>query len=353
VGSAAGCSVWSDVVEDAGLECNPPGVWSTSVPERIAKSRNGTERIVNRATASEMPKKVGIPRASTEHTTVVLRKLPEEFTRMTVMGLLEGAGLNKLYNFLYVPTNFRKCVRFGYAIVNFVSHEAASDGIARLSTEQVKGKLISVEWSDSIQGLDSLLCKYRNSAVMHETVDPVHQPVVLHDGRILPFPQPTEALAMPPCVMQRTVPRKCSTSGKSDKVQMTTAPNLTTLVLRKLPKDMTRDVMQKILDTHGFARCYDFLYVPMDFAKARCFGFAIVNFIDAPVALAALAHFSKAEVCRQKLTAEWSASHHGLSSLVEKYTNSKVMRENIPEIYKPLVLSRGVPVPFPNVVGKC
>merc|ERR1712007_388967 len=110
---------------------------------------------------------------------------------------------------------------------------------------------------------------------------------------------------------------------------------------------MTRDRMQRVLREQGFVDTYDFLYLPMDFEKAQCFGFAIINFVDGSIAAAALDLFSKTVVFGQQVCAEWKETHHGLAALIEKYRNSKVIHADVPEGYKPLVLSNGKPVPFP------
>merc|ERR1719367_2096902 len=39
----------------------------------------------------------------------------------------------------------------------------------------------------------------------------------------------------------------------------------TTVMLRNLPLDHTRDMLLHLLDTKGFAGMYDFIYLPMDF----------------------------------------------------------------------------------------
>jgi len=87
----------------------------------------------------------------------------------------------------------------------------------------------------------------------------------------------------------------------------------------------------------------------VDFAKGVCFGFAIVNFISEARAQAALTHFSAGggRILEQRVVAEWSQGHHGVTALINKYRQSKVMQESVPEMYRPMFLVQGQPRPFP------
>lgn len=172
---------------------------------------------------------------------------------------------------------------------------------------------------------------------------------MLKGGKVIPFPPPTEVLSVPPCGVLKGSTRKASSSkiAESQPAIDTTVAKNTTVVLRKIPRDMTRDLMQRILKEQGFACSYDFLYLPMDFDKAQCFGFAIINFVDGAVAATALDRFSQISAFGNNVCAEWKETHHGLAALVEKYRNSKVMHADVPDGYKPLILSNGKPVPFP------
>lgn len=204
------------------------------------------------------------------------------------------------------------------------------------------GFLCVVEWSSAVQGLNNLVQKYQNSTVMHESVAETHKPVILCEGKAVEFPCPTEEISAPPCVTRRTLRKKPMPANK--KSQVTT---LTTIVLRKLSKQMCRDDLQSVLDT-GFAGSYDFLYLPMDFARQQCFGFAIINFCSGAQAQAAMAHFRALDILGECVTVEWSDSQQGLAALVEKYRNSKIMNADVPEAYKPLLFAGGKPFPFPQ-----
>jgi len=313
--------------------------WSDDVCEDVACSCLWHPSIVGGVCPSSL---------FSDYTTVVLRKLPEHFTRCDLMAMLDHEGFVKQYDFVYLPTNFKKSIPLGYAIVNFCEPQLANKGLNHFNGLKFMNKTIVAEWSDSVQGLQALVQKYRNSAVMHESVSDSHRPILLQSGVVTSFPKNTEPLSLPPCKQKGIVSKKLvSVPRKQDEVEKLC--NRTTLVLRKLPKKLDRDGLKHLLDKEGYANQYDFLYLPMDFAKSVCFGFAIINFTMPNVAAKALGHFADSvQVSGNKICAEWSDSHQGLSALIEKYRNSKVMNDGVLDTHKPLILADGVPVPFPS-----
>jgi len=136
-------------------------------------------------------------------TTVLLRKLPEECVRNSLVELLNSQGLHKCYDFVYLPTNLKTLRCFGYAIVNFISSETAKKVVRQLDGLLLQGQTISVEWSDAIQGLPALVEKYRNSAIMHSGVPEAHRPLLLCDGVRVPFPCATRLIGTPPHIFQK------------------------------------------------------------------------------------------------------------------------------------------------------
>jgi RNA recognition motif-containing protein len=344
-------SAWSDEPIQPELfhvcgNWNLPGSWlsRTKGGERVAKTRNGTQKLVSRSIVS-----TPIPTHFTQEeqcTTVVLRKLPEEWVRETLMQLLESDGFLLDCDFIYLPTNFKNSKCFGYAIINFTSHVVAEKVLIHYDGRMVQNRMLCAEWSDATQGLPSLVEKYRNSAIMHHSVADMHKPLLLCKASVLPFPQPTEMMGTPPCTSRKQVKGK---KAAIESPKLASSPAIrSTIVLRKIPKRIDRDALRSILDHEGFA--YDFIYVPMDFVKAVCFGFAIVNFTNTSQAEAALAHFAtdSTKVLGQQIFSEWSESSHGVEALLDKYRNSKVMQDSVPELYKPMYLLQGQPQPFPS-----
>jgi len=122
-------------------------------------------------------------------TTLVLRKLPKDVTRISVLEMLDTAGLKGLYDFVYLPMDFKKGKVFGHTIVNFVSNETAEQASSHFA-----GAGVNIEWSDSHQGFDSLIQRYRDSPIMHESMPENSKPIIFCNGVEAPFPSPTKEI---------------------------------------------------------------------------------------------------------------------------------------------------------------
>jgi len=129
--------------------------------------------------------------------------------------------------------------------------------------------------------------------------------------------------------------------------------NRTTIMLRNLPSSFTRSQLLDILDGKGLHRKYDFVYLPIDFVSGASLGYAFVNLIDtdiANIAMQCLDGFSAwAGTTSQKVMgACWSDPHQGLSMLIERFRNSRVMHPIIPDEYRPAMFNEGTRLPFPK-----
>jgi len=145
---------------------------------------------------------VGASRNSeSSRTTVMLRNLPNNYTRATLMELMEKEGFGSAYNFLYLPIDFKTQAALGYAFVNLVHPCVAEqfwrvfDGFSRWSVPS--RKLCLVSWCEPHQGLETQIERYRNSPVMHDSVPDVYKPVLLQGGVRVCFPPPTKAMRAP------------------------------------------------------------------------------------------------------------------------------------------------------------
>jgi len=136
-----------------------------------------------------------------EPTTVMLRNLPNRYTRKMFLRMLDAHGFRGFYNFIYLPIDFRHKVNLGYAFVNTVSHESAvrlKDALNGFNSWAFDSlKVCEAVWASPHQGLEENMERYRNSPVMHESVPDEFKPVLFQDGMRISFPLPTKNIRSP------------------------------------------------------------------------------------------------------------------------------------------------------------
>lgn len=136
-----------------------------------------------------------------DRTTLMFRNLPAEFTRDMFTDLLNREGFSGLYDFVYVPIDFRSRAGFGYAFVNMISPVAALhfmhhfEGFGNWSMESTK--TAEITWSSPTQGLEAHVERYRSSPVMHDAVPDHFKPAMFRGHMRVAFPRPTKAIRMP------------------------------------------------------------------------------------------------------------------------------------------------------------
>jgi hypothetical protein len=129
----------------------------------------------------------------------------------------------------------------------------------------------------------------------------------------------------------------------------------TSLMLRNIPLDLTREMFLKMLDAEGFAGKYDLIYLPTDFKTSANLGYAFVNLTSNSDAVRMQEKFEG--FCRwstrsaKKCEALWSSTQ-GLAAYINRYRNSPVMHDSVPEEVKPLLFKQGVRVAFPAPTRK-
>jgi hypothetical protein len=112
----------------------------------------------------------------------------------------------------------------------------------------------------------------------------------------------------------------------------------------------------ELLDEAGFRAHYDFIYQPTDFRTWMPFGYAFVNLIsskDAQRVMSCLEGFDAWKHDGGKpCQVLWSDPHQGLAANVEKYRNSPVMTDTVPDMYKPALVRDGARLQFPMPTKK-
>jgi RNA recognition motif-containing protein len=123
-------------------------------------------------------------------------------------------------------------------------------------------------------------------------------------------------------------------------------------MIKNIPNNMTRQMLLELLDSVGFVQRYNFVYLPMDFHRNANLGYAFVNMVspmDAKAILKSLHGFADWKVAASDKVIEttWGYPLQGLDAHVERFRNSPVMHEMVPEDFKPLLFVDGVPTSLP------
>jgi hypothetical protein len=174
----------------------------------------------------------------------------------------------------------------------------------------------------------------------------------------MPTPNVAPQMTVAPQIAAKRGDTKPLILAKSSRHFQEPAPGVprTTLLLRNMPNNQTRKVLMEILDREGFQRQYDFLYLPMDFQSRISMGYSFVNFTSESAASRAMAVFegyTKWRIPSRKVCGvSWSHPHQGFEAHVQRYRNSPVMHEDVPDHYKPVILREGQRVPFPAATQK-
>jgi len=172
------------------------------------------------------------------------------------------------------------------------------------------------------------------------------------------FPQLPATAGMFTPTMQPCEPTGCVSSEVAKAAKCVASPKQeeedtrTTLILRNIPNNYTRDVLVALLDAEGFKDDYSFVYLPTDFKTLAAFGYAFVCFSEPGAAQRAMRHFQGfsrwALPSRKVCEPCWSDPIQGVRAHVERYRNSPIMHDSVPDEYKPALFAKGRRVAFPK-----
>jgi len=134
-------------------------------------------------------------------TALMMRNLPNDYTRNMVLELLDSMGFQGCYDFFYLPMDFQRGSGLGYAFVNFVTHAVAENArqvLQGFKTWKVRSqKILEVSWSGFSQGLGANIERYQNSSVWHSSVPEEFKPLLFVHGVPMAFPPPTKVIKQP------------------------------------------------------------------------------------------------------------------------------------------------------------
>lgn len=138
-----------------------------------------------------------------EATTIMMRNLPNKYTKCLLLEIMADEGFAGLYDLVYLPVDFNTKVGLGYAFVNLISPVHAKrfaehfEGFSDWTGVVGSQKVCRVSWSDAVQGVEAHVERYRNSPVMHSSVPDEYKPQLFKDGQPIPFPAPTGRVKAP------------------------------------------------------------------------------------------------------------------------------------------------------------
>lgn len=127
-----------------------------------------------------------------------------------------------------------------------------------------------------------------------------------------------------------------------------------TVIMRNIPNKCSRSQLLALFEKAGFKEDLAMIYLPIDFSTQAAFGYAFIILTSSESAVRFLQHFNGFSEWECKCAAEkicsvsWCAEHESLDVHIERYRNSPVMHETVPDSYKPVLFSAGERVPFPS-----
>jgi len=134
-------------------------------------------------------------------TTVMIRNLPNTYSRDMLLELLDDEGFAGRYDFVYLPIDFTSSINLGYAFIDLVSPADAHtfmDHFTGFSKWSVgSDKVCVVSWSSPHQGLEQHVERYRSSPVMHPNIPEDWKPLIFLNAVRVAFPPPLKHIKAP------------------------------------------------------------------------------------------------------------------------------------------------------------
>lgn len=174
---------------------------------------------------------------------------------------------------------------------------------------------------------------------IHQSQSERHQPSQLQQQRQRSHQQ-----------WQRFSSKKSSDTGETPAMEPCD-PTWTTLMIRNIPNNYTREMLLATFCQEGFEGMYDFVYLPIDFSTSAALGYAFLNLVSHNTARhfwERFSGFSKWSIPSKKsCDLCWCQPYQGLAANIEHYRNSPVIHPSVLDEHKPQIFKGGVVVDFP------
>lgn len=124
-------------------------------------------------------------------TTLMLRNLPNKYTREMLLEEIADKGLLHMLDFFYLPIDMRHKCNVGYCFLNIADPanlDTFVNAFDNASLKLVKSTKKCIVSEAKLQGLEQNIEAYRNSAVM--SMAEKYHPILWVNGHQVPFPAP-------------------------------------------------------------------------------------------------------------------------------------------------------------------
>jgi len=170
--------------------------------DRGERGERGDRADVRGNAGAEVRGEVTYQQGSVDFTTVMFRNIPNKYTREMLVKQLEQ-NLKGLFDFVYLPIDFKNKCNVGYAFINFRTIEACEIFLGDFNGVEVRkclpglnSRKVTEVTPARVQGFEENVQRLRNSPVMRELA--YHQewmPLIFDmNGEQTPFPAPERPL---------------------------------------------------------------------------------------------------------------------------------------------------------------
>jgi len=141
------------------------------------------------------------PSRQSSRKAAMMRNIPLEYTREDVLELIDDQGFQGSYELFYLPIVFQSQLNHGYAFILFTeeeSYERFREHFSGFSDWKVPSdRICEVSFSDKFSDLEDRIDYYRNSPIMHESVEEQFKPILFEAVQRVPFPEPNKKVKAP------------------------------------------------------------------------------------------------------------------------------------------------------------
>merc|ERR1712048_5082 len=136
---------------------------------------------------SQVKREPPMPIPQHSRTVAIIKNVPPEYTRDSLLELIDQQGFQGLYDFFYLPMTFETELNHGYAFINFTTTQSFEkfrevfDGFSEWTIPS--DRICEVSFCDKFSNLNDCIEAHRSCPIMHSSVEDRFKPVILANGK--------------------------------------------------------------------------------------------------------------------------------------------------------------------------